>query len=65
MLTWSIPKPRHLGGAKADWRGRLDGNGLTNAPPPPNGLVPEAVETAGFSGWCRKCGWKPCSKWAP
>lgn len=52
-IFWSMPNPRHLGGAKADGSGRFEGNGLTNAPPPPKGLVPLAVDTAGLSG-CRK-----------
>lgn len=62
-VTWSKPpSPTHFGGAKADGSGKLDGNGLTNAPPPLNGLpVVFAVDTAG----CKKWGGNPCSKCAP
>lgn len=50
LLTCSIPpSPTHLGGAKADGNGKLDGNGLTNAPPPLNGVLPDEL-TAGFNG---------------
>lgn len=64
ILTWSKPKPKHFGGAKAEGRERFDGNGFTKAPPLPNGLE-FADETAGFKCWWRKCGWKPCKRWVP
>lgn len=47
LLTCSIP--RHFGGAKADGSEKLDGNGLTNAPPPPLNVV-DADVTAGCMG---------------
>jgi hypothetical protein len=55
ILTCSRPKPKHFGGAKAEGSERFDGNGLTKAPPLPNGLE-FADDTAGLRCWCRKCG---------